>query len=229
MGNAVAIKTDNRQPATGNQYEQMGAQLTTQYKLAISGMIEVVKFGAMLMQVRDTVASIGLERNEDGTMKGGQGLKAWLEEYAPEIKRPTAYRFLGVAEAVAKDYSTIVGAKVAKAYTLDALVMSDPEDLPEPIRAKQLELFDAVTGQSQRSWLDKYKAKDPDAQGGGGNGPKPKDATRQAKAQVYGEQLAGLVRDLRLFVLDHKRHTYLTAEQIETARTALQDVCKALK
>lgn len=136
---------------------EIGKQLTAQYHRAVSGMREVLIFGAMLMQVENNVSARGhipLRGGRD--MKGG-GLKAWLAKHTPEINRSTAYRFLGVTKAIAAEYNTIVGTRTAKKYTLHDLVLAEPAQLPAPIAAKQLELFDYVAGTSQRSWLDQFR------------------------------------------------------------------------
>jgi hypothetical protein len=139
----------------------LGTQLTAQYRRAVSGMTEVLKFGAMLMQVENTLSNVdkvsarGHQVTGNG-IKGG-GLKGWLEAHAPEISRPTALRFLGITKAIAVEYQNIVGARVAKRFDLPALVLTDKDELPEEAQIKQLELFDYVAGTSQRSWLDRFK------------------------------------------------------------------------
>lgn len=134
----------------------MGRQLTAQYQRAVSGMREVLIFGAMLWQVE---AHVTVSTRGHGGKFGdkGTGLKGWLEQHAPEISRPTAYRFLGIAKAVAEEYEAVVGQKIAKNYDLPALVLADTAALSEPAKLKQGELFDYVAGTSQRSWLDRFK------------------------------------------------------------------------
>jgi len=160
------------QPATaapGNLSDSdMGVQLTAQYKRAVSGMREVLIFGAMLKQVEESVSARG-HAHLGNEARRGTGLKGWLEANAPEISRPTALRFLGVTEAIAEEYMQIVGAKVAKAYDLPSLVLADASTLDAHAALKQGELFDYVAGTSQRSWLDRYK---PAPEPGGGYHPK---------------------------------------------------------
>jgi len=139
----------------------LGNQLTAQYHRAVSGMREVLLFGAMLMQIEASLAPSVHVRTLGGKLAGssrdGGGLKGWLEQHAPEIRRPTAYRFLGITKAVAAEYDQIVGTRIAKKYDLPTLALADPATLDEPAAAKQLELFDYVAGTSQRSWLDQFK------------------------------------------------------------------------
>lgn len=134
-----------------------GAALTGQYHRAVSGMREVLIFGAMLMQIEESCVQRGHNSATRGPTAKGQGLKGWLEANAPDISRPTALRFLGITKAIAADYQSIVGARVAKKFDLPALVLTDKADLPEEAQLKQGELFDYVSGTSQRSWLDRFK------------------------------------------------------------------------
>lgn len=148
----------------------LGQQLTAQYHRAVSGMREVLIFGAMLMQIEASLSPSVHVRTLGGKLAGstrdGGGLRGWLSQHAPEIRRPTAYRFLGITKAVAAEYDQIVGARIAKQYDLPTLALADPATLPEPAAAKQLELFDYVSGTSQRSWLDQIRAKQPIQLGG---------------------------------------------------------------
>lgn len=134
-----------------------GAALTQQYHRAVSGMREVLIFGAMLMQIEAKLVQRG------PVSVGGRGntggLREFLRENTPEIAHATAMRFLGITRAVAEEYEAIVGTRVAKRFDLPALVLTDKADLPEVAQAKQLELFDYVAGTSQRSWLDAWREK----------------------------------------------------------------------
>ncbi|MEI6034503.1 MAG: hypothetical protein WCS65_09515 [Verrucomicrobiae bacterium] len=149
---------------------EIGAQLTAQYQRAVSGMREVLIFGAMLKQVEARIAPGVRVRTPGGTFAGekkeGGGLKGWLETHAPEISRSTAYRFLGITEAVMEEYAGIVGERIAEKYDMATLVTAAPESLPERARQKQGELFDYVSGTSQRSWLDQFKRDGRDDNGG---------------------------------------------------------------
>ena len=134
--------------ATGPLSEDalMGQQLTDQYDRACCAMSEVIKFGAMMLRIRETVFARG---HCSGWGKVGDGLKAWLERYAPQINRSTAYRFMNVAEAVAAEFS------LPKEVKFSELAITPTLELPENLREKQRELWAFVNGTSQRSWLDR--------------------------------------------------------------------------
>jgi len=211
-------------------HNAIGKQLTTQYQKAVSGMQDVLIFGAMLMEIRKIVGTVAHDRPKGGgrDTKGG-GLKAWLEENAPDISRRTAYRFLGVAEGVALEYQKIVGVKVAKAYTLESLVTTPADQLPEPMRAKQLDLFNYVNGTTQTSWMDRFKARDLENLPGGDQGGRKKKITMEMKREFASQRIAGIVHDLRSFVLTDRLHNLLEEDDIELLRMCLNDVKEGLK
>lgn len=132
---------------------EMAEQLTAQYQRAVGGMRNVVLFGAMMLKLQDFITVSA--RGHGGKFGDkNSGVKAWLARYAPDISRSTAYRFMAVAEAVQAEYKL-----PAKAEPLGfaAFATAKPEDLPEPLRVKQQELWQNIEGTSQRSWLDKLK------------------------------------------------------------------------
>lgn len=183
-----------------------GAALTGQYHRAVSGMREVLIFGAMLMQIEAKLAPSVHVRTLGGKLAGssreGGGLKGWLEANAPEISRPTALRMLGVTKAIAEEYRTIVGDRIAKKFDLPALVLAQPDQLPEAAKLKQGELFDYVSGTSQRSWLDRFQ---PRSSMGGyrpRQGPEPTpQEVREAYKKMATETFQRLLVDLTEFAI----------------------------
>ena len=218
-------------PPSEIDHTAIGKQLTSQYQKAVSGMQDVLIFGAMLMEIRKIVGTVAHDRQKGGGRDTkGEGLKAWLEENAPDIARRTAYRFLGVAEGVALEYQKIVGVKVAKAYTLESLVTTPAAELPEPIRLKQLNLFDYVNGTSQRSWMDRFKARDLDNLPGGDMGGKRKQKlTMDMEREFASKKIASIVHELRSFVLTDRLHNLLEEDDIELLKMCLNDVKEGLK
>lgn len=171
------------------------AALTEQYHLATRGMIEVLRFGAMMIQLEETLSA----RGQGGNGIKGEGVKGWLQQHAPEVARTTAYRLKAVAEGVQREYLGIVGAKVARQFSLPALVTTPASDLPDAARAKQMELFDYVAGTSQRSWLDRFK---PAPRIGGrtyertgGKGQRHEDTPQQAAIDLWTPLLKGLAHE----------------------------------
>lgn len=193
----------------------MGKQLTEQYQLAVNGTAQVVRFGAMLMALRAHIDSTrGVDRS--GGKKSGAkytsetGVKAWLKEFAPEVKESTAYRFLHVAEAVAKDFQ--LPAKVS----FIEIATSPTSQLPENLQQKQSELWDFVNGTSQRSWLDRFVPAKPldreklHALVSKALPKTPEDVEAMRRAEVM-EAFAVVDR-----IIDHHDWHHLTDDQIRT-------------
>ena len=164
-----------------HQDKLMGEQLTAEFKEAVSGMTRVVRVGAMMMGLRahlvsklDTSAALPRGKSsKDG------GLSAWLEKYAPDVNRATAYRFEDVAKAVAQRYE--LPARVAKQLTFEQLVTADPKDLGPAARKAQAELNGFVAGTSQTSWLDQFKEQG--ERGGDTSGSRKKLTPAEERAQ----------------------------------------------
>lgn len=131
----------------------MGAQLTEQYKRAKSGEIEILKFGAMMLILRDSLTlTPRVESKLPGYENCGRyaknsGLSAWLKTHAPTIPEPSAYRYMAVAKAVQKRCHLEAASELERLLTVPA------DDLKKADRAKQLELFDTIENTSQKELL----------------------------------------------------------------------------
>jgi hypothetical protein len=186
---------------------EMGLQLTEQYGRAVGGMTEVLKFGAMMMLLREHIDSKNLNSTRGvklprGVNAADGGMKAWLKRFAPQVKEATAYRFLHVAESVAESFQ--LPAKVS----FIELATKAAAELSEKLQKKQLELWDFVNGTSQRSWLDRFAPHKPL---GGRRESKKTPATPEEEAEtaVNLAKLAftDLARDVdTFFTLGHHLH-----------------------
>lgn len=210
----------------------MGQQLTEQYKLATSGMQQVVIFGAMMIKLREMhpeLAKKGGDRKSKSTVDTDRlSLSAWLEKHAPEVKRPTALRFLNVTEAICADYVQIVGAKTAKAISLPDLVTTPAKQLPKGCESKQLSLFEYVNGTSQKSWLDRFSPESPQKRGRDARGdakPRAKTAA-ELKADATNEMTIMLNTLDAWFVAGH--HTRIDADLRTTADATLEEARKKI-
>lgn len=218
---ALQIVPDSSQDA------EMGRQLTEQYQRAVGGMKEVVIFGAMMMRLRELhpeVAQRGGDRRSKSTADFDQPLtlQKWLETHAPQVKRTTALRFLAVTESIAQEYPQIVGTKMANKMSLAELVTKPASELPDSAAKKQLELFDFISGTSQRSWLDRFLP----AKSGGGNhrtSPvvQPAPLTPEQLAQQAKDEITSLLNALDAwFTAAH--HTRLDPTTRKTADAVLE-------
>lgn len=211
----------------------MGEQLTTQYRRAVGGMQEVVIFGAMMIKLREKhpeIAQKGGDRKSKSTVDFDRmTLAKWLETYAPEVKKASAYRFLHVTESVAESYKEIVGAKTAKLISLPDLVTTPKEELPQGCEAKQMALFDFVNGTSQKSWLDMFSPESPQKRGHKTRPtepPKPKTAAEME--QDARDELNTLLTALDgWFLAGH--HARIDKKLLETADAVFANARTQLK
>jgi hypothetical protein len=219
----------------------MGEQLTAQYERATSGMQQVVICGAMMIKLRELHPELSKRGNPDAANAKKKGsnvhrghliadgpitLSKWLEKYAPEVKRPTAIRFLHVTESIAEDYAKIVGAKTAKLISLPDLVTTPAQQLPQGCEAKQLTLFEWVNGTSQKSWLDRFSPESPQKRGRDGRGEtKPRPKTAAELAQDAADEMTELLNQLdSWFVAGH----HIKPDLRTTADATLEEARKKL-
>lgn len=219
----------------------LGLQLTLEYERAVGGMRSVLTFGAMMMQLRErlalTVPTVGIGVHLNTNAHGGHsmprgpqakdgGMNGWLDRHAPAVKRQTAQRLEEVAKAVALEYETIVGIKCAKQIGLGALVTTPAEDLPEPLRAKQLELFCFMDGTSQRSWLDKLR---PALPRGGDTSHAPKLSPEEKHAQIIAALRADAMTLFESTLALGPAWRVLTDAEIETGAEVLEEKAAELR
>lgn len=134
----------------------LGRQLTDQYRKATAGMMEYLAFGALAMHARDRAEKQRAEGEipSGGKAAAGTGLKAWLEEFAPEVARATADRLIDMAEGVRAEFK--IGAKTDLYSVLKATKPSTAE------KKLRLKISAFVEGKSQRQLLigfGKFQAK----------------------------------------------------------------------
>lgn len=153
----------------------MGQQLTEQYKKAITATREVVVFGAMMLKIRERVSACGHAGNE---ARRDTGLKAWMEQHAPDVSRPTAYRFMALAEGVHEEFS------LGKKVDLTLLLTESADELTPALRKKQKSILDFLEGKSQRQLLLQL----------GGDDEKPKPARKKSE-DLTPEEEYQLVHD----------------------------------
>lgn len=160
----------------------MGAQLTEQYRRAVGAMAEILRFGAMMMMLREKLSALG-QLSVGGRGRGAKdGVAEWLRINAPAINKSTAYRFMNVALAVSEKF------ELPKKVSFIDLAAKPADELPKKLQKKQLELWDFVNGTSQRSWLDQFTPK-------GGHRERPNGTKRRTKGEKEFDDKAGQAAD----------------------------------
>lgn len=178
-----------------------GLQLDMQWDRAIKGEAEQHIFGAMMILLEEHLrAAAGFDstrgvKSGSGRYGTGTGMKAWLAKYAPKVKEATAYRWKKATQGLLKKSG------IPDAEALQRLLGADADELTEPERATQLELFTLIEGTSQTELLGADSAAQPALE---------KLTPAQAVAQHRQEVESG--------VTEIMKHDFFKADSWEIAR-----------
>ena len=174
MTSKAIAKTDARNLPGADA--QIAAQLTDQYRKAVSGTRDVLIFGAMM---RPLGVVLELQNNSHGPQTKGDGLKGWIEKNCPLINYNTAYGMYGFARSAREALSIPPSTSVHKLLTAPVDELSKRE---QKIRK---ELEGAIEGNSVNACMTGWgfrKAREPRPESGGareGAGRKPASLTRE--------------------------------------------------
>lgn len=143
------------------------SDVTAQYRRAISGTLEMLRFGAMLVEID---ADLRKEAHGNQHISGNGGLQKWLESNCPDINYKTAMRFKHLADGLQREFNI-----PAKVSLLSALPEADgttlvPASVQESKRNKvmdiQAEIWEFVQGKSARQLLFDFGMAERKATGG---------------------------------------------------------------
>lgn len=202
----------------------MARQLSDQYGRAIGGLMEVVKFGAMMLRLREYLVPARGEGNINNLHKRGEGLDGWLKAHCPTISNGTAYRFMSIAEGLLREFE--IGRKV----DLFELLSADRAQLAPALLRKRAEITNFLEGKSQRQLLLSLGMGSPSARGGDrGNthayGDEAVEAARRREERVWSDVLEALT----LNGAKAKTYLYLSTAQLQTLEVAMDDMLRALR
>ncbi|NLA81022.1 MAG: hypothetical protein GX853_09845, partial [Chloroflexi bacterium] len=204
----------------------MSAALDAQWSRAQQGLVEIIRFGAMLSQVARQLEaptrSPAGERVPGHGWNKGTGLKAWLAEHCPTINYKTAYGYMVAANGLARE------ARLAADVPLLSLMGEDP--IPEP-RAEKLRarVFSILEGASLSLLKAAATSSPPPLPTGGprdGAGRPPKDTDPNAalnEALILADKLVG---DLSVWVLGDDGFGNLPDDVLQQCVTILSDITK---
>ena len=157
---------------------------------------------------RGTAREVTVGANGNAITPGwnaGTGLKGWLGVYCPEINYSTARRFLSVAE---KTHAALGSGDSPVDCSLST-VDSAAEPSEQAVR-------DFLEGKSQRQVLRRGGARE-------GAGRKAKDyaAALDANGEVAWREIEEPLAALSELIVSQRRHTRLSAADLETLRAAI--------
>jgi len=201
-------------------------KISEQYRRAVSGTLEVLRFGAMLIEVDTSLT----RETRKGCIQAGETLKAWLDTNCPEVNYKTAMRFKMLAEDMQRFCQ--IPAKLPVSLALpgpDGAVHL--EDLPANVNAErvgkiQQQVWEMVQGQSARQLMFQFRTDAAPRGGdhGGGLASHERSMTpNQFEKERAAEQWQLIVSMFREFALERKRELLVPPSSLEAGMKAIKD------
>jgi hypothetical protein len=174
-------------------------EVTAQYRRALAGCLEMVRFGAMMLEVV-TDLHRSCTRATTGAITGREpGLKGWLAEHCPDVNYHTAMRFMHLAVGVRNACRVPEGTPLRLALPGPGGEIDGPVEWSrgtpgrtvsaERLQALRRQVWELVDGKSARQLQFQFMA-DPVAKGGArpgaGRPERPDDAVIHAGAAWAG-------------------------------------------
>lgn len=212
------------------------AEMTTQYKKAVAGCLEMIRFGAMMQDVdssltRETGARGGGHTSRDETLKG------WLEANCPEINYKTALRFKALADGVRRACEIPTATPLCLVLpgadgSLDAPVENARTGAgrrltPKRVAALRSSVWKLVEGKSARQLLFQFMT--PEKRKGGARPQSERKLDpdwRHLDAEaMWSERIGWMVED----IAKKKTFLHLTRAELQMALDSLAAVRDELK
>lgn len=155
--------------------------LTSGWNRAQAGLVEIIRFGATLLAVREWLENSysPAENNSPKRGPGAYGLKGWLADHCPDINYKTAYGYMMAAAGLRRE------AKLADDVPL--LVMMGEDPVPEARAEKLRKRVQRILAESTLGLLREAASAphEPAAKGG------PRDGAGRPKLDAAAETRAG--------------------------------------
>lgn len=154
------------------QVDHTPEELTNQWRRANAGLLEIVRFGAMLVEID---MSLKRQTHKGGCFQTGDSLKTWMDENCPDINYKTAMGYKVVAEQMRDKYK--VPAKLPLTLALPqsdgTIKVSIPDtiNIPESrVETLQREFFGMCEGKSMYQLTLDLGIREPKRKGGAREG-----------------------------------------------------------
>lgn len=143
----------------------------SQYKRAISGTLEIIRFGAMLIEI-DTCLTREIGATKRYTNTGAEpSLKGWMEENCPDINYKTAIRYKTLAQGLQDMFK--IPAKLPLTLALPASDGTPNVYVPDTVKVSaervkkiQMQVWEMVEGKSARQLTFDFGLAEPKPRGG---------------------------------------------------------------
>jgi hypothetical protein len=204
--------------------------VTAQYKRAVAGALEMVRFGAMLVEIDTSLT----RETRNGCIQDGDTLKGWLEAHCPDVNYKTAMRFKALAEGVQRSCNVPAKVPLSLAMPKDDGTFNIPDESPIPfqkLKRLQQEVWALVEGKSARQLQFAFAAAEAAPKGGDRRSDKKlteeekHEAMVKAANAVWNTSVEALVDNVKRI----KSHMLLTGDTVGKLLTKLGIVTDALK
>lgn len=203
--------------------------VTAQYKRAVSGALEMIRFGAMLVEIDTSLT----RETRNGCIQDGDSLKGWLEAHCPDVNYKTALRFKALAEGVQR--SCNVPAKVPLSLAMpgpdgEYAAPSGACQIPHgKLKKLQQEVWSLIEGKSARQLQFAFAADAVAPKGGANHTNKLTEEEQHAQMvkaanAVWNTNVEALVDNVKRL----KSHLLLTGDTVGKLQTRLGIVLDAL-
>lgn len=207
--------------------------ITEQYRRAVAGCLEMVRFGAMLMEVETNLT----REIRQGCIQYGESLKEWIEANCPEVKYQTAMRFKVLAVGVHHNCKLPTRMPLALAVPAPGGGFVPPPEgckfAEQKIAQAQKNVWNFLEGKSARQLLFGFGKDEELSLGGAREGAgRPRIPLSQLRAvleadpEYWRRELVPHIDAIRQAVLDKDAFGALPDRDIEALVVALSDVCK---
>jgi hypothetical protein len=172
---AEVLAPEGRDAAAVRVVAQSPEAVSAQYRRAVGGCLEMVRFGGMLLEVEADLERPATRSRTGGWTKAEGTLKGWLEENCPEIGYHTAMRFRRLAEGLRSH--CMIPANVplglcmpgadGEAVEPDAEALAALRIKPGRLAKWQRDVWALVDGRSARQLMFDFTAADGSTKTGG--------------------------------------------------------------
>jgi hypothetical protein len=151
-------------PATveNDQTGLMAEQLSAQYQKALAGLIEQIKFGAMMLALQEHLFfSTRGKGNTNNLQQGNASLSGWVKENCPEISIGTAWRWMSLAKGIQEHFQLGKTTDIAAMLSDSSALSAKHQKIGEKLRT-------FIAGKSATQLLFDFRIGVPDPKKRGG-------------------------------------------------------------
>lgn len=211
-------------------------QLTGQYRRAISGTLEIIRFGAMLV---DIDSCLQRETAKQRNQHSGETVKGWLEQHCPDINYKCAMKYKGLAGGLQEYFR--IPAKLPLSAALpepDGSVNVHKIPLncrvsPDKVEKIQVQVWEMVNGKSMRQLTFDFMTESKQRGGDRKSHLEKKKLTKEQELELQikaaGDYWNDTLNDLCFQVKSTRSHRLLNEDQLTQALTRLRVVSDAIR